>query len=755
VAPEAPGAGPRPAAVCAAPAARGILYALATLEQASQPAAGAPGAWEVPRLAAVDRPAVPLRGVAECFPKAAWSPAARLAMIPFLARHKMNFYLHAPSDEAVPLARWREPISPKVLAHLRDIAGACAVEQVDFACGLRPGESIRYSDGDDARLLAARTDAVRPLGVRRFALLFDNLPPDLRQRRDRETFPDLAAAQAQCANLLLAHLRRSDAASRLYVLPTEPWGLEETSYRRSLRERLDPAIEVFWNGPNVVAKSLNAVEAAQAAERWGRPPVLWDNYPLTYHAPHRVFLGPLRGRDAGSAERLAGYAAVPMPLAEASKIALATAADFAWNPRTYDPGRAWAAALDEAAGRPAAARAALRALAENSQSSWIHAVESPGLAALLQACEEKGEAAPLERALAELAAVRGTLEASLPNRGLAAELAPWSARLEWRARQAQESLRLAAPLREGKAGEVWARRLAIGSVTRPPAGLPARAASVEVCGRLLAAFAARRAEEADRWLGLGPASVTTSLPALESFAPSFAADGNAATAFASSRPPAEGDHVTLDLGRPRPVCRVELRQGAPDRPDDYVRAAALEASADGRAWREIGSVAGAETEADLAQPVTARYVRLRVLKPQAEWAWIREFAARVLDDPTVQTTFPAPPEKPGLDAAIDRRAETVFATAGPAPAGAHVTVDLRETREVSLVSVLQAPDAALPAGRVLLSKDGQAWEEAGALAGAATRLAFEKPRAARFVRVEATAPCEGPVRIHEIGIIWQ
>jgi hypothetical protein len=56
---------------------------------------------------------------------------------------------------------------------------------------------------------------------------------------------------------------------------------------------------------------------------------------------------------------------------------------------------------------------------------------------------------------------------------------------------------------------------------------------------------------------------------------------------------------------------------------------------------------------------------------------------------------------------------------------------------------------------VLVSADGRTWEEAGALAGAATRLAFGKPRTARYVRVETTAPCEGPVRIHEIGIVWQ
>jgi hyaluronoglucosaminidase len=248
--------------------------------------------------------------------------------------------------------------------------------------------------------------------------------------------------------------------------------------------------------------------------------------------------------------------------------------------------------------------------------------------------------------------------------------------------------------------------------------------------------------------------VATSLPAHESFIPELAVDGIAATAFGSARAPVPGDHVTLDLGRPRPVGRIALRMAGAENPEDYLHAGVLEVSADGAAWEAVGTLSEAAAAVDLPGPVTARFVRARATAPQSAWLRVREFSARALDDPTVQATFPADPARPGIDAAIDRRAETAFATAGPAPAGACMTIDLRGARPVTLVSVLQAPGASIPAGRVLLSADGAAWEEAGALTGAATRLAFERPRTARFVRVEATARCEGTVRIHEVGIVW-
>ncbi len=265
-APEKPGtaAALRPAAVCAAETARGLLYALTTLEQASTRRPGpdeAHPAWEVPRLAVTDRPALPLRGVVEGFSGTPWAPASRLAMIPFLARHKMNFFLHAPFDDPYLRTHWRDALPSKALVHLRDLAAAGALEQVEIAYGLRPGDTIQYADEEDARLLTSRVDAVRALGVRHFALLFDQLPPDLRYPADRASFPDLAPAQAATANRRHAHLRRTDPGTRLFFLPTEPWGTDESPYRRSLRARLDPAVEVFWTGPAVVAPTLAAADA--------------------------------------------------------------------------------------------------------------------------------------------------------------------------------------------------------------------------------------------------------------------------------------------------------------------------------------------------------------------------------------------------------------------------------------------------------------------------------------------------------------
>lgn len=774
----ADGAGTLPALVCAANTPAGIARALAALEQIGRFAPLDPGqtsltlksgeplpggrSVELPRLTILDRPAIPVRGIVEGFQGRPWSHAARLAMIAFAARHRMNLFVLAPADDPAHREKWREPPPPETLGALRELVAACAEEQVDFAYGLRPGETIRYSDEEDAKRLLARIDAVRDLGVRRWALLFDHPPKDLAHPADRERFPDLVSAQCALANRVWAYVQGKDADARLYFAPTEPWGPDDTAYARNLRERIDPSIAVLWLAPSAADWTLGEADAARAGERFGRAPILWDHFPIDDDARRRVFLGPLRGRAAPAASRLAGFVVNPMELAEASKIALATVADFAWNPAAYDPDRSWAAALNEGAGGRPAAAAALRKVAENSRTSWIRAAESPTLAPLLRAYEEKGEEEPLARELTDLAKVRSVLESAAPDPALSTELAPWTARLETECGRALEAIAMARALRGGKADAVWARRfaLAAGPAFPPAPGAQAGASSpedaVEVAGGALATFERRLADAVDLWLGVGPpASVASSLPAFESFAPAFAADGNPATKFWSGRPPAAGDHVTLDLGMPRLVGRVEILQGDPEHKESFLRDGLMEISPDGNAWKEIGSLHGLEERIDLHQPATARFVRARAVQPQERRLMVREFAAYALDDATVQTTMPVPEEGAALRAAADRRVETAFAASGPIPPRAHLTVDLRVPREVTRVSVLQDPSAFLKHGRLAVSVDGAAWDDAGEVRTPATRLEWTAPRRARYVRIEAAEASEGPVRIHEIGVGWK
>ena len=80
-------------------------------------------------------------------------------------------------------------------------------------------------------------------------------------------------------------------------------------------------------------------------------PLYWDNYPVNDVAMiHEAHLGPYRGRDPLLDRFSVGVMANAMEHAEASKIALATIADYLWAPASYDPERSWQRALAEAGG---------------------------------------------------------------------------------------------------------------------------------------------------------------------------------------------------------------------------------------------------------------------------------------------------------------------------------------------------------------------------------------------------------------------
>ncbi|WP_425483887.1 beta-N-acetylglucosaminidase domain-containing protein [Fodinicola acaciae] len=106
--------------------------------------------------------------------------------------------------------------------------------------------------------------------------------------------------------------------------------------------------------------------------RTGRTRIRWSsgtNFPVTDAQTDRLYLGPLNGR--GGHPDAAGWLANPMVQAEPSMIALATAADYSWNPRSYDPQRSWRQAIGGSD--------ALAAFADANRTSPLQPAPAPAL----------------------------------------------------------------------------------------------------------------------------------------------------------------------------------------------------------------------------------------------------------------------------------------------------------------------------------------------------------------------------------------
>jgi hyaluronoglucosaminidase len=241
-------------------------------------------------------------------------------------------------------------VPPRALARgvSRRGGGAAGRAGVDFVYAIAPGLSITYSSDAELETLVAKSSQVRDLGAVRVELLWDDIEHDLPQPGDAERYAEAerpsGAANADVTNRFLAAFPQE---APLVVCPIGYAGVEPTPYRRSFAERLDPTVVVYWTGPEVVSAAITRKELDAAVGAFaGHELLLWDNYPVNDFDPGRLFLGPLRGRDPRLAGgRLAGAVFNGMLQAVPSKLALATAADWARDPAGYDPQASFERAL--------------------------------------------------------------------------------------------------------------------------------------------------------------------------------------------------------------------------------------------------------------------------------------------------------------------------------------------------------------------------------------------------------------------------
>ncbi|MCK2217178.1 beta-N-acetylglucosaminidase domain-containing protein [Actinomadura sp. ATCC 31491] len=377
----------------------------------------------VPECEVRDWPDLPLRGTIEGFYGTPWSHAARLDHLRFSARHKLNAYVYAPKDDPFHRERWREPYPEEELARLAELVAEAARQHVRFVFALSPGLSMVCSDPAERAALRAKAGQVWEAGVREFALLFDDIPPELRHEADREAYGTAEGASASahaavCRDFAAEFLARRGAERPLTMVPTDYAGTARSAYRDRLADELPPDVLVWWTGPDIVVGAIPAYDMTAAAASYGHRLALWDNFPVNDFDFSRVFLGPLVGRATDLAHvPLAGITANPMVEATASRLALTTVADYAWHLAAYDPARSHRAAV-----RLLPGAAELLPLVE-ACSSWPPGDDqSPALTALC-ASVLLGEGAA--RLRAELERLAG-LPVDVPG-PFAAELAPWVA----------------------------------------------------------------------------------------------------------------------------------------------------------------------------------------------------------------------------------------------------------------------------------------------------------------------------------------
>ncbi|HEV7625056.1 MAG TPA: beta-N-acetylglucosaminidase domain-containing protein [Streptomyces sp.] len=518
-----------------------------------------------------DWPAAGVRGITEGFYGNSWSQQERLGQLDFLGRTKQNRYLYASTDDPYrQSAHWRDPYPAAQRADFRELAERAKRNHVTLGWSVSPGQGLCFSSDNDRKAILRKLDSMRALGFGAFQLSFADVSySEWHCDEDAQTYgsgPKAAArAQAELANAVARHLSgRHPDAEPLSVMPTEFYQEGATAYRTALAERLDHGVQVAWTGVGVVPRTITGGELSEARSAFSQHPlVTMDNYPVNDYAQDRIFLGPYRGREPAVAAGSAAVLTNAMKQPTASRIPQFTAADYAWNPKGYDPQESWQAAIAAVADGPGmgasgtgsraeGTREAVGALAGNDASSVLGGTESEYLRPLLAEFWAAYEAADPEKksglkrlreaadGLREAFRSMRTAQERVPG-ALAREVRPWLEELSRRGEAGEQAVEMLSAQARGDGGAAWDARLALKRLRA--AQDPQQTASV---GKgVLPDFEKRALETSDSWAGVRRKAFGEHTahggPVARPDSPADAAvDGDPDTAYRAEAAPATG-----------------------------------------------------------------------------------------------------------------------------------------------------------------------------------------------------------------------
>lgn len=297
-----------------------------------------------------------LGGVVEGFYGQAWAHHQRLQLMEEMAALGLNTYFYAPKNDLKHRAIWRECYSDSELASLREVVEACERHQIHFIYGLSPGLDICFSDEAERDRIKSRFEQLWKLGVRHFALLFDDLPGKISDV-DGGRYESLAAAQCDVTNAIFAWVRERFAGSRFLFCPTpycdrmDRGELGGVGYLDEIGALLSPEIDVLWAGPEIVSAEISVESIERLAGRLRRPPVIWDNLFANDYDFNRLFCGPYSGRSRELRQVIRGILINPNNEYPINFIPLRTLAAYLTSDGEWKPREAYLSAAAEWLGR--------------------------------------------------------------------------------------------------------------------------------------------------------------------------------------------------------------------------------------------------------------------------------------------------------------------------------------------------------------------------------------------------------------------
>lgn len=281
---------------------------------------------------------IPIRGVVEGFYGTPWHQKERVDIIRFCAEQRMNAYIYAPKDDPYHRDKWREPYPSGKLKELRALVKEAQAKNVRFIFAISPGLDMHFegvAGYRDRSYMIAKLTALYDLGVRDFAVFFDDI--------DAKN----AKGQAELLNWLTENfVATHEGVSPLFTVPTEYFlSNVKDDYVPELTRHLHPEVRLLYTGNECVPDGLSDADYQKACEIYGRPMGIWWNYPVSDYMEAKLALGAIEKLPTDS--DIPAIFFNPMKHEHLSKISLATGADYACAPASYEPEKSWEQSLRE------------------------------------------------------------------------------------------------------------------------------------------------------------------------------------------------------------------------------------------------------------------------------------------------------------------------------------------------------------------------------------------------------------------------
>ncbi|XP_028967383.1 protein O-GlcNAcase [Galendromus occidentalis] len=247
----------------------------------------------------------------------------------------MNTYMYAPKDDTKHRLYWRDLYTVEEVEELQSLVAAAKENDIEFYYALSPGLDMMYSSPKEVATLKRKLEQIASFGVKAFALLFDDIEPEIGEA-DKEVFQTFAQAHVSVTNEVFQALGQL----KFLFCPTEYCAsravpnVQNSEYLSTIGQKLLPGIDVMWTGGKVISKTIGLKSIRELQEVLRRPPVIWDNLHANDYDHKRIFLGPYSGRSTRLIPHLRGVLTNPNCEYEANYIAIHTLSQ--WSKCTAD-----------------------------------------------------------------------------------------------------------------------------------------------------------------------------------------------------------------------------------------------------------------------------------------------------------------------------------------------------------------------------------------------------------------------------------